>query len=369
MMNTPTAKMFTYKEACEKINAMTDDVVFAKSVCDLVSAKTKVYTAENEETKMLNSVRDYAPPVLKIPVTEDIANKLWRSLAPIIRNFGGIVAGGFVSSFIRWNEKKIPGDIDVWIPDKSNFNCGMIPEKDWQMTNRYITGRKMPLNISYIVEYTHKRYNIKLQCIMTKEENPFNIIENFDYDVCKGVMSPGFDKDGNLIGVRATKPEIYEAIVSNTATYLERSWDIDPDSVPNKKAIERYRRYKAKGYEIVFDKRSIFNRELYESMLEKADTEKEDEAPYYCEKIDTESFRYISAEFHRAYWNRVGSSISDAETYNLIENLLREYEKRLGNVDLGSKYNSETMRYAIRTKFFEQAAKERCDKYLNTVYM
>jgi len=202
----------------------------------------------------------------RIPTTHAILVEVWETLAPHLRKCGGIVAGGFVSSYIKWDDNKIPGDMDIWLPSYASM-CALPTE--WKHVRMYKTGSAMPLNINCITEYTHDKYQLKLQFIRTSLTNPFLIVENFDFDVCKGVMSPGLDKDGVVIGVRATHPNIYRAIISNTATFLERKWDIDEEGLPNKKCLNRFIKYGAKGYKLAVHKDSKFSNDLIAEMVRK----------------------------------------------------------------------------------------------------
>lgn len=243
------------------------------------------YNIKHEERKFLRKMEsDAAEKKLlanQVPTTHDVLVTVWESIAPFLRKCGGIVAGGFVSSFIKWSDNKVPDDIDVWLP--AGVTLQGCPH-GWRYSRSYNTGAKMPLNIKRICEYIHDEYRLKIQFIFTCEANPFNIIENFDFDVCKGVMSPGLDSNGNIIGIRATKPDIYKAIISNTATFCEREWDID-DGLPNKKCLNRFIKYGKKGYKLAVHKDSKFSIELIAQMAQKLKEEGEitTKSSYECD--------------------------------------------------------------------------------------
>lgn len=223
--------------------------------------------------------------------------EIWNSIIPSLRRAGAIIAGGFVSSFINWNDDKIPGDVDVWIPDDTHFT----PPPGWFYRRSYYlsSSRTMPPNVKYIIEYTCPSYAIKLQALHTSEVNMLKVVENFDFDACEGIMSPGLDKNGVVISYRATRPEVYHAIMSNTATFLERPWDLDENGMPNSKALDRFRKYAKKGYKMLVHKDSMFTLDFINSLIEEDDkkkTVKIVKSSYDPDEETKKSYSWLSSE-------------------------------------------------------------------------
>lgn len=205
---------------------------------------------------------------------------------------------------MNWDDRKVPGDMDVWIPS----NCKQpFSAPGWVFSRYYSIGKSktMPMNVKCILEYTNPKYSLKIQILKTRELDPTKIVENFDFDVCKGIMSPALDKDGNVIGVRATHPLVRAAIMRNTATFLERPWDVDENGCPNSKALNRFRKYAAKGYELAVHKDSKFTIEQIRTCIASEDAElaaknekPSDKASYEIFDEEEDSFSNLIRKFY-----------------------------------------------------------------------
>jgi hypothetical protein len=336
------------------------------------------------------------PPSNASPTTHATLVEVWEAVRADILKMGGVVAGGFVSSFMNWDDRKVPGDMDIWLPEGFKFWPHI---EGWFSPRCYCTSnsKNMPPNVKCIQEFINPKYQLKLQFLYTTEDDPTKIIENFDFDVCKGIMSPALDDKGEVIGVRATRPEIRAAIMSNTATFLERPWDLDEDGNPNSKALNRFRKYAAKGYKLVVHKNSKFTLDLIKAFIESdvaalaaKNSKPSDEPSYGPDEEEKQTYSYLRKEIdimthvvYRSmkpyyythaydYYSKTDSFPEDYDfksVYHALNMMSQTYEslaERSKTED--RKYMTWEQRSKLKRKEHKEKLLEQCASYLKRTY-
>jgi hypothetical protein len=247
------------------------------------------------------------------------ADKVLDEITPELFRSGAIIAGGFVASYL--SKTKFGNDIDVWFPAYTTRYAvtSDFEKKGWKISYDFdIDHNKkthMSPDVCGITEMVSPKYKIKLQLIFTKISNIYDVVDNFDFDACKGIYSPGLDQEGKLIGFRATKPEVRQAIESQKAIYLHHVWDLEEHKL-HPKALNRFKKYMAKGYEITIHPKSFFNMEQILEMIKEQEKKPKQET--------ADSFYSSSDKFSRYY--KIRHQAQDWPGRNDLQNFYREYE-------------------------------------------
>jgi hypothetical protein len=257
-------------------------------------------TVKNTKKPLIEELQVPEPTVPK-PTHQDLENVL-HEVAGIIAKAGGIIAGGFVSAYVKWDTLRAPADCDIWLP----VNCHIWEIPGWTTTKRYdvYTTKNMSPDVTHITEYKKDGCPITLQVLNTRLEDVYDVVNRFDFDVSRGIISPAILEDGSMVGIRATKPEILQMIRENKTTYTEHYWDVNEEGKLNNKALNRFRRYIAKGYDIVPSASSRYTSEQITDMLqEQPKTEQKGKASYYEDDgiIPHNSLAYVGGMIPRLY--------------------------------------------------------------------
>jgi hypothetical protein len=246
-------------------------------------------------------VEEQLPKSSPKPTHQDLENIL-HEIAGVVEKAGGIIAGGFVSAYVKWDPLRAPVDCDIWLPSGSWIN--EIP--GWERTKTYnvTQSKNMSPDVKQITEFQKKDCPITLQVLMTRLDDVYDVVNRFDFDVSRGIISPAILKDGSMVGIRATRPEILQMIREGKTTYTEHHWDVDEEGKLNNKALNRFRRYIAKGYDIVPSASSLYTFDEIMKMLQnQTQNERKGKASYYEDNdiIPHNSLSYICNMIYRLY--------------------------------------------------------------------
>lgn len=235
--------------------------------------------------------------------------ELLEEISPVLRKSGAVIAGGFVSAFINWDPLRAPSDCDVWLPRGSSIDSFI----GWERMKSYDLSStvNMSPDVYRVTEYKKEGFPITIQVLNTMIDDIYTVIDRFDFDVSKGIISPGLLPDGSMVGIRATKPEIVKVIKEGVTTYCEHTWDLDQGGKLCNKSLNRFRRYQNKGYKIIVSPLSRFTIEQIETMLEKQTPHQRDGSFsfYYEEDYETIPYNTLAYDIDTAY--RYATKVGD----------------------------------------------------------
>jgi len=209
---------------------------------------------------------------------EDLG-KLIRAIYPVFSSESVrskcVIAGGFASAYMNWNGRNAPSDCDIWF--KRDSETALLEIKDklidmgWKYYRPMMKELLTPDLIMEIHEFAHSDHPITLQVLRVNTNNLDDVVNNFDFSVCKARFSFDIDEKGNTLGIRATNPSVLNDISKGFATYKPREEDYitkEPYTL-NTSSLKRFERYTKKGYIICNDPDSkIGLNQVYQGITE-----------------------------------------------------------------------------------------------------